>query len=63
MSRILAPVHGRIARIAASITPSGSTPRFSSSYVSVWFQMLGLGTTLLESNGSVIRTVRPASVA
>src|SRR3954447_5207933 len=38
------PTPPRTSRMADSMTPSGSTERFSSSYVSGWCQMLGLGT-------------------
>src|SRR4029453_654987 len=37
------PAQSRIARMAGSITPSGSTARFSTSYTCGWCQMFGLG--------------------
>ncbi|GLZ06375.1 hypothetical protein Acsp03_38410 [Actinomadura sp. NBRC 104412] len=40
----MAPVQGRIARIAESSVPSGSTARFPISYTRGEFQMFGLGT-------------------
>ena len=51
MSSTVAPDQSWRARMAASISPSGSTARFSVSYTSGWCQMLGDGMAPSSARG------------